>query len=56
LVLILRGLAQGVPTAQLTRELGCDRSELLNPRHRLRDLAFSNRDLTPGGRPGTGSP
>ena len=29
LVLIIRGFAQGVPTAQLARELGCDRSELL---------------------------
>ena len=27
LVLIARGFAQGVPTAQLARELGCDRSE-----------------------------
>ena len=29
LMLILRGFAQGVPTAQLARELGCDRKELL---------------------------
>ncbi len=27
LVLIVRGFAQGVPTAQLARELECDRSE-----------------------------
>jgi transposase-like protein len=47
LVLIIRGFAQGVPTAQLARELGCDRSELLNLRHRLQDLAFRNRDLMP---------
>ena len=47
LVLILRGFAQGVPTAQLARELGCDRSELLNLRHRLQDLAFRNRDIMP---------
>ena len=47
LVLILRGFAQGVPTAQLARELGCDRSELLNLRHRLQDSAFGNRDLMP---------
>ena len=47
LVLIARGIAQGVPTAQLARELGCDRSELLNLRHRLQDLAFGNRDLRP---------
>jgi hypothetical protein len=47
LVLIVRGLAQGVPTARLDRELGCDRSELLNLRHRLQDLAFGNRDIMP---------
>ena len=47
LVLIIRGFAQGVPTAQLARELDCDRSELLNLRHRLQDLAFGNRDLMP---------
>ena len=47
LVLIIRGFAQGVPTAQLARELECDRSELLNLRHRLQDLAFRNRDLMP---------
>jgi transposase-like protein len=39
-VLILRGFAQGVSTAQLARELECDRSELLKWRHRLQDLAF----------------
>jgi transposase-like protein len=47
LVLIVRGIAQGVPTAQLARELGCDRSELLNLRHRFQDLAFRNRDRMP---------
>jgi transposase-like protein len=47
LVLIIRGFAQGVPTAQLARELGCDRSELLNLRHRLQDMAFRNRDRMP---------
>ena len=47
LALIVRGFAQGVPTAQLARELGCDRSELLNLRHRLQDLAFQNRDRMP---------
>ena len=49
LVLIFRSLAQGVPTAQLARELGCDRSELLNLRHRLQDLAFRHRDLDAAG-------
>jgi hypothetical protein len=47
LVLIVRGFAQGVPTARLARELECDRSELLNLRHRLQDLAFRNRDRMP---------
>jgi len=47
IMLILRGFAQGVPTAQLARELECDRSELLNLRHRLQDLAFRNRDRMP---------
>ncbi len=40
LVLILRGIAQGVPTAQLARELECDRKELLRLRHRLQHLAW----------------
>src|SRR3954454_22913230 len=47
LVLIVRGVAQGVSTAQLARELECDRSELWNLRHRLQDLAFRNRDRMP---------
>jgi transposase-like protein len=47
LVLIVRGIAQGVPTAQLARELECDRSELLELRHRLQDAAFRNRDRMP---------
>jgi len=47
LVLIVRGFAQGVPTAQLARELDCDRSELLELRHRLQDLAYRNRDRMP---------
>jgi len=47
LVLIVRGIAQGVPTAPLARELDCDRSELLNLRHRLQDAAFRGRDRMP---------
>jgi transposase-like protein len=43
LMLILRGIAQGVPTAQLARELGCDRKELLRLRHRLQHLAWRFR-------------
>ena len=41
LVLILRGIWQGTPTAQLARELGCDRKHLLELRHRLQGLAES---------------
>jgi transposase-like protein len=47
LVLILRGIAQGVSTAQLARELGCSRPELLEFRHRLQELGFENLDRTP---------
>jgi transposase-like protein len=47
LALIVRGFAQGVPTAQLARELECDRSELLELRHRLQDAAYRNRDRMP---------
>jgi transposase-like protein len=44
LVLLLRGFAQGVPTARLARELGCDRRELLDFRHRLPHAAWRFRD------------
>jgi transposase-like protein len=44
LVLILRGFAQGVTTARLARELGCDRKELLTLRHRLQHTAWRYRD------------
>jgi transposase-like protein len=47
LVLIVRGFAQGVPTAQLARELDCDRAELLKLRHRLQGAAYGNRDIMP---------
>src|SRR4051812_35625354 len=33
LVLIIRGIAQGVTTARLARELGCSRPDLLALRH-----------------------
>src|SRR5215470_899510 len=39
LLMILRGVAQGIPTAQMARELGCDRMELLALRHRLQECA-----------------
>jgi hypothetical protein len=46
LVLILRGVAQGASTARLARELGCDRRELLDFRHRLQRAAWLFRDQT----------
>jgi transposase-like protein len=39
LLMILHGIAKGTPTAQLARELGCDRKELLALRHRLQERA-----------------
>jgi transposase-like protein len=47
LLLILRGIAQGVPTAQLARELGCDRAHLLALRHRLQDSAAAAAEGQP---------
>ena len=47
LALIVRGIAQGGPTARLARELDCDRSELLRLRHRLQDAAYRGRDRMP---------
>ena len=41
LVLILRGIWQGTPTARLARERTCDRKHLLELRHKLQGLAES---------------
>jgi transposase-like protein len=49
ILLILRGVAQGEPTAQLARELGCDRKHLLQLRHRLQDHAHLRLDRNPLG-------
>ncbi len=38
IVLILRGIAQGVPTEHLARELGIDRKHLLEQRHEIQRL------------------
>lgn len=38
IVLILRGVAQGVPTAHLAGELGIDRAHLLAHRHEMQQL------------------
>jgi transposase-like protein len=47
LVLILRGVAAGVPTARLARELGCSRPRLLELRHALQAHALAGLDVTP---------
>ena len=47
LVLILRGVATGVPTARLARELGCSRGHLLELRHKLQANAAARCDRTP---------
>jgi transposase-like protein len=47
LVLILRGFAQGVSTAQLARELRCSRRHLLKLRHKFQSQAQSGLDRTP---------
>jgi transposase-like protein len=47
LLMILRGIAQGTPTAQMARELGCDRKELLTLRHRLQERGRSGLDRYP---------
>jgi transposase-like protein len=47
LLMILRGVAQGTPTAQMARELGCDRKELLTLRHRLQERARIGLDRNP---------
>jgi transposase len=49
IMLILRGFAQGVPTAQLARELGCDRKHLLGLRRRMQGNAARWLDRNPLG-------
>jgi transposase-like protein len=49
LMLILRGIATGEPTAQMARELGCDRKHLLELRHRLQEHARRGLDRNPLG-------
>ena len=46
LLLILRGVAQGVSTSQLARELCCNRGKLLALRHRLQGQADDALDRT----------
>lgn len=47
LLLIVRGIAQGTPTAQLARELRCSRFHLLELRHRLQHLAWVGLSQSP---------
>jgi len=49
LLLILRGVAQAAPTAQMAREVGCDGKHRLELRHRLQDNALMIRDRNPLG-------
>jgi transposase-like protein len=47
ILLILRGIAQGVPTAQLAREVGISRKHLLDLRHRIQARALDAADHSP---------
>jgi hypothetical protein len=49
LLMILRGVAPGTPTAPMARESGCDRMELLTLRHRLQERARIGLDRDPLG-------
>lgn len=49
LLMILHGVSQATPTAQMARELGCDRKHLLELRHRLQGNASMIRDRNPLG-------
>lgn len=55
LVLILRGVAQGVPTAHLAGELGIDRAHLLEHRHEMQQLVEQRFPPEPPARRGDGS-
>src|SRR3954467_676938 len=46
---ILRGITQATPTAQMARELGCDRRWLLALRHRLQEYVRRGRGRNPLG-------
>jgi len=49
IVRILQGIAQGIPTMHLAKELGIDRTHLLQRRHKIQDLASQacNREPLP---------
>jgi transposase-like protein len=48
-LLILHGVATGQPTAEMARELGCDRKHLLGLRHRLQERTRMWLDRNPLG-------
>jgi transposase-like protein len=47
ILLILRGIAQGVPTAKLAREVGVSRQHLLKLRHEIQARALAAADHSP---------
>src|SRR4029079_1622657 len=47
ILLILRGIAHGVPTAKLAREVGISRQHLLRLRHEIQDRALRAADHSP---------
>jgi transposase len=47
ILLLLRGILQGVPTAQLARELKCDRKHLLELRHKLQGFVERAQEEDP---------
>src|SRR3982751_1907997 len=47
LILIIRGFARGVSTAQLARELGCSRRNLLKLRHQYQAMSQTGLDRGP---------
>ena len=54
ILLILRGIAQGVPTAKLAREVGISRQHLLRLRHAIQARARRRRPHAVAGRPDRG--
>ena len=47
ILMILRGIAQGVPTAKLAREVGVSRQHLLRLRHAIQARALAAADRSP---------
>jgi transposase-like protein len=47
IVLILRGIAQGETTSQLARELGIDRTHLLDRRHQIQAVLLQQLGFSP---------